>query len=326
MPELATTVEPTRAPTAARAPWRSAAALAGTYYALALLYIVLSTRMAGGAAHTVAQFQRIELAKGIAFVTVTALAFFGMNVWQLHRLRAHQDERVRRDRIIENAERSILAGTFARAVAHDINNVLLLSMFSLHELRDYVRTDATAATMVQEVEDSLDQIRDWNQRFFEIGSSRLMGEARAFDLARTLQNSAQLARRHEHVRQAVIDVAVPERAAMHGREVLIQRAILNLLLNAAEAGGPGGRIRLALTMEDSSHYRITVCDSGPGIPPPLRRRILEPFYTTKESGTGLGLASLVACASLHEGTVEVDDSPLGGARFTLRLRAVGEVA
>lgn len=322
MSELSGIIEPTSAPTQARSPWRSAATLAGAYYLIAVTYIVLSTHLASAYAVSVADLERIELAKELAFVTLTGISFFALNLWQLRRLRAHQDERVRRERIIHNAERNIMAGTFARSVAHDINNVLTVSVLAIDELRFHVQHDAAASTMAKDVEDSVNQIKEWNQRFFEIGSSRLMGDARLFDLAHTLRNTAKLARRHDHVREVAIEVAVPERAEIHGREVLVQRAILNLLLNAAEAAGPGARVQLALTPDEGAYHVISVSDSGPGIPPALRRQILEPFYTTKETGTGLGLASVVACASLHDGTVEIDESPLGGARFTLRLRAI----
>jgi signal transduction histidine kinase len=62
-----------------------------------------------------------------------------------------------------------------------------------------------------------------------------------------------------------------------------------------------------------------VHDSGTGVPRDERKKIFSALYTTKSSGTGLGLLSVKACAKIHEGFVEVDDSPLGGACFRLCL-------
>jgi signal transduction histidine kinase len=111
-------------------------------------------------------------------------------------------------------------------------------------------------------------------------------------------------------------------APFRGTETIVQRAVLNLLLNAGEAAGPDQQVRLELRGVDAGSRRITVDDSGPGIPEELQARILEPFYTTKADGTGLGLASVVSCANLHDGTVEIGDSSLGGARFILTIRAL----
>jgi len=64
---------------------------------------------------------------------------------------------------------------------------------------------------------------------------------------------------------------------------------------------------------------FVVDDSGPGIAPDARDRLFEPFFTTKPSGSGLGLAIVHAIVSQHGGTIQVDSSPLGGARFAVRL-------
>lgn len=320
-PDTHDLIEPTHAPTPARAPWVSAAILAGGYFVLASTYLVISSNMAGATAVSKEDLERIERLKGLTFMAVTAIVLFVMNLFQLRTLRAHQDDRMRRDRALANAERNILAGTFARGVAHDINNGLAVATLSLEELRLRVRADAESTELAGDVLAALDQIKDWNRRFFELGSTRLLGDVREFDLAATLRLTAQLAHRHDHVRKANLEVALPDAAPISGREALVQRAALNLILNAAEAAGPGSRVRLELAGGAGAPYRISVSDSGPGVPVELRAKVLEPFYTSKPDGTGLGLASVVACASLHGGTVTIEDSPLGGARFVVELKA-----
>jgi len=64
---------------------------------------------------------------------------------------------------------------------------------------------------------------------------------------------------------------------------------------------------------------VIVEDSGPGVAAEARERLFEPFFTTKRNGTGLGLATAQRFAAAHGGHIELSASPLGGARFTVRL-------
>jgi two-component system NtrC family sensor kinase len=95
---------------------------------------------------------------------------------------------------------------------------------------------------------------------------------------------------------------------------------MNIIANAADALGGSGEIEVA-TSSTPDAYHIAISDSGPGIPPEARDRIFEPFYTTKPvgAGTGLGLAIAYSVVQAHDGTITIDESPLGGARFTLTL-------
>jgi signal transduction histidine kinase len=98
----------------------------------------------------------------------------------------------------------------------------------------------------------------------------------------------------------------------------LRQAVFNLVKNAVEAAGFDGRVEVRVG-ETSGGPHIRVSDTGPGIPPELRRRLFEPLFTTKESGTGLGLAVSRAIARAHGGELAAEAPPGGGARFTLRL-------
>jgi signal transduction histidine kinase len=99
---------------------------------------------------------------------------------------------------------------------------------------------------------------------------------------------------------------------------MVQRVVLNLLLNAVQAMDGAGTATLSCTSTDG-WTEIAVTDTGPGIPPDLRERIFEPFYTTKARGSGLGLAIARQVAESHGGTLVVTSGATGGARFVLRL-------
>ncbi len=99
---------------------------------------------------------------------------------------------------------------------------------------------------------------------------------------------------------------------------LVRQAVINVVMNAVQAMGRGGRLRVR-TATAGPFAEIEVTDTGPGIPDDLRERIFEPFFTTKNSGTGLGLAIVKQVVEAHGGAVEVSPVPEGGTRFVLRF-------
>ena len=99
---------------------------------------------------------------------------------------------------------------------------------------------------------------------------------------------------------------------------LISQVLLGLLGNAAEAMPAGGSITLD-TVARADAVQLRVADSGPGVPPELRRRIFDPFVTTRARGTGLGLAIARQIVEAHGGRIDVGDGPDGGARFVVTL-------
>lgn len=107
---------------------------------------------------------------------------------------------------------------------------------------------------------------------------------------------------------------------LEGSPALLNQVVMNMVSNAADAVEGQGAIEIA-TAEIDGDYRISVADSGPGVPADLRDRIFEPFFTTKPvgSGTGLGLAIAYSVVEAHNGVITVEDSPLGGAAFVISV-------
>ena len=101
------------------------------------------------------------------------------------------------------------------------------------------------------------------------------------------------------------------------RAQLVQM-LTNLITNAYQAMPDGGPLRVTGSKSDG-FVEITVEDSGVGIDPAVAERLLEPFFTTKPTGTGLGLAVVKRFAEGHDGTVSIEGGPTGGARVTIRL-------
>ena len=100
----------------------------------------------------------------------------------------------------------------------------------------------------------------------------------------------------------------------------IQQVVLNLLTNAVDAMPTGGSLQVQTGVAGSTVF-LRIADSGPGVPPEVRERIFEPFFTTKAQGkgTGLGLAIGRQIVEAHGGTIQVTESPEGGATFEIHL-------
>lgn len=131
----------------------------------------------------------------------------------------------------------------------------------------------------------------------------------------------QVASRHPAVR---FDADLqPEPVRVCGWDVGLRMLIENLVENAARHGRPGVRVQVTLAAaRDGRGPVLCVDDDGPGVPAAERRRIFEPFARadgTSASGSGLGLALVAQQVRLHEAEVDVERSPLGGARFRVEL-------
>jgi len=124
--------------------------------------------------------------------------------------------------------------------------------------------------------------------------------------------------------------AVGEFGEVSGDDALLYQALLNLARNAAEAVAENparGRVIIRGEIDPSGPLqgqRISVSDSGPGIPPEALTKIFMPFYTTKSNGTGLGLAVVQKIVVQHGGTIEARNQQQGGAEFIVWLPFVRE--
>lgn len=111
-----------------------------------------------------------------------------------------------------------------------------------------------------------------------------------------------------------VEVDAAEGLVMRADRAQLRRALLNLVANARAAAGAEGRVVLAAAVDDAG-VRLEVRDSGPGISAEIAAKVFEPFFTTREKGTGLGLAFVREIARDHGGDVAVGRAPEGGARF-----------
>jgi len=116
----------------------------------------------------------------------------------------------------------------------------------------------------------------------------------------------------------VLDDCLPG-ACLQGNPRTLLSALQNLAANALQALGEGGQITLGVRDGGCGTLEISVRDNGPGISAELQSRLFKPFFTTRASGTGLGLAVVQAVAQAHGGGVRVDSRPGEGSEFIVQL-------
>lgn len=296
-----------------RAPLRPVrfALMATAIYALfATLWIVFSSDLAARLADTVLDMRNIEVGKGIAFVATTSLLFFLALLLLGRQLRRRELQILRQDETLMHAERSVLAGIFAASVAHDVNNALTVAMAAAEEVE---------ADPEGELHASLEAIRHLNARLAQMGNER-QGTGAPFDLTGALRREVALASRHALVRDCDVCFLGREPVWIQGVRELVARAVLNLIINAAEATAGRGRIEIDVRRDERGAL-VSVDDDGPGIRPEHRSETFQPFFTTKPTGNGLGLMSVLACAQRHDGRARYRESALGGARFEIHIPA-----
>jgi PAS domain S-box-containing protein len=144
------------------------------------------------------------------------------------------------------------------------------------------------------------------------------------DLRRVVNDAVIAARRDPACGAVEISVEGDELPATADEE-LIRAAVLNLVLNGAQAMGGRGSLAIALRYRDGRGV-IEVRDTGPGIPPGIRDRVFEPFFTTKSRGGGLGLPIARRTAELHGGSISLVCPEGGGTVVTLDLPVAGPPA
>ncbi len=221
-----------------------------------------------------------------------------------------------RDRELE-AERLRAFQEVARRVAHEIKNPLTSMRIAVDQLqRSGGQPDGRSGVAIEVMASETDRLERLAREFADFG--RLPeGPPSEVDLAELLD---ELGRTSVPPGVAVAVTANGGRRVLTGHYEPLRRAFANLYRNAAEAMHGAGRIDVTVG-DGIGGPTVIIADHGPGIPPDMRHRIFEPYFTTKQDGTGLGLALVRQTIETHRGTVALSETPGGGATFTITFAA-----
>jgi signal transduction histidine kinase len=168
--------------------------------------------------------------------------------------------------------------------------------------------------VVREV-DHLTEITDQYLRLVRLPEPKL----ERVDVAVMVRDVAQFLT-HEMQRANVeFELALAPLPALRCDEGQLRQALFNLCRNAREAMPDGGKIHISLENGEPGFVRLTVSDQGAGIPPDERETIFDLFYTTKQHGTGLGLALTQQIIVAHGGRIHCHEAPDRGTSFEIEL-------
>jgi len=299
-------------------PLRMASILAAIYLVFCVIYIGLSSHLAARHAESVAELARIETFKGLIFVLVCSGLLGTLTYFLLRRIARGQEAILSHAGALLMAERRAMAGIFATSVAHDMNNILTVGVATTDLLRMQKNLTPIQSDMVGDLESTFTRMTDLTRRLSTLGRGGLQSEVLPADLAVVVRDEVEFARRHSRLRASQVQVQLHGAVPVTICAPMIQQMLVNLLVNAADASGPGGHIEVRVGRSDGDAF-LEVHDSGPGVPKEERERIFDVFYTTKPQGLGLGLLSVRAAAQVHHGRITVGESPLGGACFRVTL-------
>lgn len=295
--------------------------LAGSYTLLSSVYIRISSSMAATQSRSVVELQQIEQNKGIWFVVVSGLLLFLVSYALLKALQ-HRNEQILRSRnVLIASERLAIAGIFASSMAHDINNILVVIQGNLELLKVSATLSDSDRLLVGELETCSDRLSVMSRRLMHSARQNKPGSMLPGDLVAVVQETLDFARTHQRVKLCTLTAELPESLPLRINQTLMTRALLNLVINAADATSTVGKI-LVVVRQEGGDAVLQVHDNGSGVPVDVAEHIFEPFYTSKPDGNGLGLLSVRNCTQEHGGKVGLVPSRLGGAAFEMRMPLV----
>jgi signal transduction histidine kinase len=233
-----------------------------------------------------------------------------------------REELSEKNRQLERRNRLAALGEMAAGMAHEIRNPLGAIQLYAGMLGSEVSGQATATDFVRKISAGVRRMEGVVGQVLDF-ARELRPQRQKVDLLGLLGEQAELARTAS---TATIEVAGQIGMEWWVDPLMLGQAVLNLITNAADAGGPCGHVRVECGRDATGCAVLSVSDTGPGVPEELRERIFDPFFTTKGRGTGLGLAIVQRVIEAHGGGITVGKVASGGAVFEMTLPWVTEEA
>ncbi|HKZ83998.1 MAG TPA: GAF domain-containing protein [Anaerolineae bacterium] len=216
------------------------------------------------------------------------------------------------------AEKVAATGRLAASIAHEINNPLQAIHNCLHLVTHRKMEPEKEAYYLNLAQEEVQRLIHIVQRTLDFYRPS-QGRPTLTDVNNVIESVLALANKKvEHAKVRVHRRLSPDLPKPNAVADQLTQVFLNLIVNAVEAMPGGGDLAIT-TLHDEGHVRVRISDTGPGLNAEEAKRIFEPFYTTKRSGTGLGLAVSYGIIQRHGGEITVDSAPGRGATFIVSL-------
>ncbi len=222
------------------------------------------------------------------------------------------------------AERRAHVATLAREMAHEIRNPLNAMSMNLEMLEEEISgrpgwNPAEMAPYLGGIKGEIRRLKDLAENFLSYARPlhlNLDGQ----DLNRFLEEICQFLQPEAEARGVTLSRDLdPLLPSVEFDTSQLRQAVLNILNNAHQVVPPGGQVRVETRVDPGGEVRISISDSGPGMPPEVLANIFQPFYSHREGGTGLGLSIARRAVEAHGGRIEVQSEPGRGSTFLIYL-------
>lgn len=223
------------------------------------------------------------------------------------------------NRLVER-ERMAAVGEMLRRLVHNLRNPLA-GIRSLAEItRDDMPANSEHYETQQRIVLAVDRFESWlkDMLFSTTPLNCNLQQDSPETLLRNILESHQPMASSKGINIKLVNSTAPDYALFDRRH--LEQAVVALVANAIESAPANGQVMITASQETNSKFwKISVDDSGNGVPPDIVDKVTRPYFTTKSNGTGIGLALVQNVTQAHNGRLEINRSTLGGACFTLIL-------
>jgi signal transduction histidine kinase len=219
---------------------------------------------------------------------------------------------------LEVSRRMAAIGRLTAGVGHEVKNPINAIVVHLELLRNKMQAGDDATRHLDIIQSEIRRLDRVVQTLVDF-SRPVELQLTDCDLREVVSSVMSLASAEMEMRGIRVESSMPERPVVCRLDTdLLRQALLNVVLNGAQAMASGGQLEVNLLL-GSKWASIRVRDHGTGIPDEIRPRIFELYFTTKKEGSGIGLAMTYRILQLHHGLIDVESKPGSGTTFVLRL-------
>ena len=258
------------------------------------------------------------------------------------RLQEEMEERRKTEEALRQSHKMEAVGQLSGGIAHDFNNLIMIVKGNLRLLKRRLGPDAEqAGTYIASADEALDRAAHLTQRILAFSRRQPLTPQRV-NLSTLAQGLSELIR-HSVGEKVEIDMQLDAQGSILCDLNQMENVILNLAINARDAMPDGGTLTVATrdvtlnapppdveseNFTPGAYVALSVRDTGVGMPEDVRRRAVDPFFTTKPQGkcTGLGLSMTFGFVRQSNGYLTIDSAPGKGTTMTILMPRDGEAA
>ncbi len=262
---------------------------------------------------------------------LSSVVLFGLLLMLIHRAERVLAERMHKNRQLENQihsnEKLVSMGRVVASIAHEIRNPLGIIRSSAELLqRRAGKTDPGTNRILEAIYDESVRLSQTVNDFLDYARPRQPRDD-LVDVSLVLDQATGFLQDEFSRRGVAVENDVERALFVRGDKDLLYRAFYNILINGQQAMDSPGIIKICSKRKKDENGPLVILeflDSGKGFDPDIMDNLMDPFFTTKDGGTGLGLPIVKSIVLGHGGEIELENGPDGGALVRVILPGAGE--